>query len=152
MKRSLLLLAGFVCTLSCAAQTMFFGNLEHTTWLSEPGITDSIMQYAKEIPLSKWKLPKDSIKEEVTVWDFKAGVLTISYYNFQQKTETVIASYNYSINHDKGILMIYTGDKAQHFIAGITSTGNNVLLIRKKIRAKKVKHSPYWFSSPPRTL
>ncbi|MES2727762.1 MAG: hypothetical protein V4643_11710 [Bacteroidota bacterium] len=138
MKSFVLTLVVLVCTLGCAAQTMFFNKLDSTTWLSAPGVTDSTVKQAKQIPLGKWKLPKDSIKEDVTVWAFKAGQLTISYFNIQQKTETVILTYRYSINHDKGILSIYTNNTVHNFIAGITSTGNNVLLIQKKIKKSSV--------------
>ena len=141
MKSFILIVVGFICTLGCAAQTMFFNKLDSTTWLSAPGVTDSTVQHAKQIPLGKWKLPKDSIKEDVTVWDFKDGLLTISYFNIQQKTETVILTYKYSINHDKGVLTIYTDNTVHNFTAGITSTGNNVLLIRKKIK-KSIVNKP----------
>jgi len=137
MKRIGLTILTFVLTFSCYSQTLFFNNLENTTWHSTANSTDSIIKNSKQIPLGKMKLSKDSLRENVTIWSFKDGLLTINYFDIKQKKETFISTYKYSADRDKGILTLYLGDKAQAYAVGITSTGNNALLIRKKYKRTK---------------
>lgn len=137
MKRFSLTMLSFVFRLTCFGQAMFFDNLATTTWLSSPDMTDSIIQESKQISLRKMKLLKDSLKENVTIWNFTGGLLTINYFDVQQKTETALVTYKYVVNSDKGILTLYFNDKVQGFTVGITSTGSNALLIRKKDKRKK---------------
>jgi hypothetical protein len=132
MKRISLTLLTFVLTVSCFGQTMFFDNLENTTWLSVPNITDSIIKNSKQIPLGRMNLSKDSLKENVTIWSFKDGLLTINYFDIKQKKETSLATFKYSADRNKGILTLYLGDQTQAYKVGITSTGNNATLIRQK--------------------
>lgn len=119
-------------TLTCFGQTLFFDNLENTTWLSVSRFSDSLLQNSKEIPLGKLIISKDSLRENVTVWNFKDGVLTISSFDIHEKNETLISTFQYQANSDKGILTIKTNNEELDFEIGITSTGNNALMIRKK--------------------
>jgi len=83
------------------------------------------------------KYSKDSLKENVTIWNFKDGLLTINYFDFKQKKETLITTYKYLVDRDKGKLTLTLGDKVQTYEVGITSTGNNAFLIRKKYKRTK---------------
>lgn len=134
MKSILFILLISIAALGCTGQNAFFKNMESSRWLSASDITDSIIENTNQLVLKQIKLPNDSLKKEVSVWDFKAGLLTISYGNFQQKTETKIAAYKYTVNHHKGILTLYIHHKAYNFIVGITSTGNHAVLLRMQKR------------------
>jgi hypothetical protein len=73
------------------------------------------------------------LKVNTTVWDFQNRVLTITYYDYQLKTNKLVATYKYETNADKGLLkIIYNDDKTLNYKVGIASTGNYVLLMRVK--------------------
>ena len=126
-------------TLTGFGQTLFFDNLEATNWLSVSSFSDSLLQNSKEIPLGKLMISKDSLREGVNIWNFKEGVLTISFFDIHEKKETPISTFQYQANRDKGILTIKINNEELDFEIGITSTGNNALLIGKKEKLKKKK-------------
>lgn len=128
-------------TLTCFGQTLFFDNLETSTWLSVSTFSDSLLKNAEQIPLSKLNISKDSIRENVSTWNFEEGILTISYFDIDTHQETPISTYPYEANRDKGVLTININKEDIEFEVGITSTGNNALLIRKKAKRKKRKSS-----------
>lgn len=136
-----LTILSIVFTLTCFGQTLFFDNLETSTWLSVSTFSDSLLKNAAQIPLSKLNISKDSIRENVSTWNFEEGILTISYFDIDTHQETPISTYPYKANRDKGVLTININKEDIEFEVGITSTGNNALLIRKKAKRKKRKSS-----------
>src|SRR5262245_43049216 len=132
MKTTGLTILSIVLTLTCFGQTLFFDNLNNSTWVSGPNVTDAVVESSKQIHLGKIKLSIDSLRENVTVWNFKDDLLTIKFFDNQQKKATTVATYKYEANRNKGILTIYINNKPVDFQVGITSTGDNALLIRKK--------------------
>ena len=102
-----------------------FRQFIKTSWLSETTITDPLIKNLKQIPLSNRKYLNDSFKSNVTIWNFKEGLLTINYWDVVQQKETLITTYKYLVDRQKGILTIYFEDNVQLYKVGITSTGKN---------------------------
>jgi hypothetical protein len=139
MKKAILIIAFIISAINSFSQTLFFDNLKNTTLVARVKSKDSTIKNAKEITLGKLTI-KDSLKINATCWNFKDGVLTITQYDHQLKTETPVAVYNYQPNVDKGILTIALPDTPQEFEVGINSVGNFALLMRKKEKRKNSKH------------
>lgn len=137
MKSNVLILLISILPFICNSQTEFFNNIENSTWFSVSNITESAIKESKQIPLGKMKFAKDSLKENVTVWNFKDGLLTISNYSHKEKKENLLTTLKYSALPDKDILIIYFQGDQQTYKIGLTSTGNNALLIRQKKKTKK---------------
>jgi len=132
MKNITLTIFLLISTMTCFGQTLFFDNLNNSSWTSASNTTNSAIRDSKEIPLVKLNFSKNSLAN-VTIWNFKDGLLTIIYYDYQLKTEKIIATYKYEANVDKGILKITLADnKTLEYKVGIVSTGNYALLMKKK--------------------
>lgn len=133
MKKAILLITFIVSAISSFSQSLFFDNLDNTTWIATVKSKDASIKNAKEISLGKLTLPKDSLKTNATLWKFNDGQLTTTQYDHRLKTETPVATYNYQPNADKGTLTIVLPDDAQQkFEVGINSVGNFALLLRSK--------------------
>jgi hypothetical protein len=140
MKKAILILTFIVFSIGSYSQTLFFKNLNNTTWIATVKSKDSTIKNAREISLGKLNGSKDSLKTNATCWNFKDGLLTITHYDYQLKTETPVETYNYQPNADTGILTIVLPDTPQEFEVGINSFGNFALLMRKKEKRKNPKH------------
>ncbi len=124
-------------TLIYYGQSLFFDSLNNSNWASEYTNTPFTIQNAKKrIPLKKINSLKDSLKTNLSIWNFKDERLTITNYNYQFKTNNTIAVYNYEVDLDKAILKINLNDKKTlNYKVGINSAGNYALLI--KVQEKK---------------
>lgn len=140
MKKMTLIILFVLSTLTCVAQSLFFDELNKNSWISLSNITDSIIQSSNVIPLAKLNFPKDSLKEDVTIWNFNEGILTITFYDYKLKTESMVASCQYESNAENGILAIIQNGKRMEFKVGIVSTGNNVLLTKKRGASAPLKN------------
>lgn len=128
-----------ILSVTCFGQTLFFDNLNKSAWASTCDITESALRDSKEIQLRRINFPKDSLKANVAIWNFKDGLLTIVCYDHQFKADKIVATYRYEANSDKGILKITLDDnKTIEFRVGISSTGNFALLMKKKVKNKKL--------------
>lgn len=135
MKNITLTIFLLISTITCFGQTLFFDNLNNSAWTSASNITDSTIRNTKEIPLGKLSFSKDSLKTNVTIWNFKDGLLTIMHYHYQLKAENIVATYKYETNIEKGILKITLDDKKTlEYKVGIVSTGNFALLMKRKVK------------------
>jgi hypothetical protein len=139
MKKAILFLTFIVSVIGSYSQGLFFNHLNNTTWIATLKSKDSTIKNAKEIALGKLTVLKDSLKMNATCWSFKDGVITITHYDYQLKTETPVAIYNYQPNVDKGILTIALPDASAEFKVGINSFGNFALLMREKEKRKNLK-------------
>lgn len=117
---------------SSFGQSMFFETLNSTTWASESDISELTLKSFKEIPLEKLIYSKDSIYKDLTIWTFRENVLTIVKYSFNQKLDSIVGKYNYSV-HDNCILKIILQDGSLlKFKVGIVSSGYNAVLYSLK--------------------
>ncbi len=133
MKHICLTLLFMLSALSCFAQSMFFDNLNNSTWSSASTFNDSTFRNSKEIPLGKLNFPTDSLKNDITIWNFQDNALTIYYFDHILRRKSLMNSYKYEIDLDKGILKIVLNDNTKIFFSvGIVSTGNFALLIREQ--------------------
>ena len=139
MKNTFLTILLLISSLTCFGQSMFFNDLNSSTWTSSSDISDLTLKTYKEIPLAKLIYSRDSINKDVTIWTFRDSVLTIVTYSFQQKTDSIVGNYKYSVN-DKNILQITLRDAtAVKYKVGIVSTGYYAVLNRTKEKKQKTK-------------
>ncbi|MFM8741818.1 MAG: hypothetical protein ACKODM_00635 [Cytophagales bacterium] len=139
MKSIILIVFSLILSVTCFGQTLFFDNLNNSAWGSTCDITDSALRDSKEIQLRRLNFPKDSLKANVAIWNFKDGLLTIVYSNHLFKADKIVATYQYEANTDKGILKITLDDKkTMEFSVGTVLTGNFALLMKKKVKNKKL--------------
>ena len=139
MKNSYLTILLIISTLTCFGQSMFFGDLNTATWSSSSEISDLTLKSNKEVPLAKLIYSRDSINKDVTIWTFRDSVLTIVKYSFQQKTDSIVEKYKYSVN-DKNVLQIILQDgTALNYKVGIVSTGYYAVLYMTKEKKQKTK-------------
>jgi hypothetical protein len=137
MKKAILLLVCIAGTISCFSQSLFFDSYTKATWIATVYSKDASLTNAKKIGLSKLEVSKDSLKSNETCWNFNNGLLTITHYDHQLKTETPVATYHYQMNADKGTISIALPDTLQPFDVGINSSGKFALLMKKKQGKKK---------------
>lgn len=139
MKNTSLTILLLISTLTCFGQSMFFDDLKSSTWTSSSDISDLTLKSYKDIPLAKLIYSRDSINKDVTIWTFRDSVLTIVKYSFQQKTDSIVGEYKYSVN-DKSVLQITLQDgTALKYKVGIVSTGYYSVLYRTKEKKQKTK-------------
>ena len=139
MKNTFLTMLLLISSLTCFGQSMFFNDLNSSTWTSSSDISDLTLKTYKDIPLAKLIYSRDSINKDVAIWYFRDSVLTIVTYSFQQKTDSSIGYYKYSVN-DKNILQITLRDgTAVMYKVGIVSTGYYAVLNRTKEKKQKTK-------------
>jgi hypothetical protein len=126
-------------SLNCFGQSLFFDDLNSSTWMSSTYISDSTLKTCREIPLAKLIFSKDSINEDLTIFTFRDSALTIVKYSYQQKTESIVGKYKYSVN-DQNVLQITLQDGTLlKYKVGIVSTGYYAVLYRTKEKKLKTK-------------
>ena len=144
MKGIILTIVFIVSTLTSFGQSMFFNNLNNSTWTSTADISDLTIKNSKQIPLSKLIYSKDSINKDVTIWTFKDSVLTIVNYDCHKKMDSLVGTYKFEVLQDISILQITLRDNlVLNYKVGIVSTGYYAVLLRtkeKKDKNKKWKH------------
>jgi len=114
-------------------QTLFFDNLNTTTWTSVTISNEPELINTARIRLSKLKFSKDSIKQNVSLWTFRDSILTITNYDYSSNSEKLIGKYNFDTIHNEAILQIKFNDTSQTvYDIGIISTGSEAYLNRKK--------------------
>lgn len=139
MKNISLTIFLLISTLTCIGQSLFFDNLDISTWTSSSNISDLTFKSGIDIPLAKLIYPRDSINQNVTIWNFRDSILTIVKYSNKQKTDSIVGKYKYSVN-DKSVLEITLLDRtALKYKVGIVSTGYYAVLIRTKEKKQKTK-------------
>ena len=132
MKKTSLLIAFIAATITCFSQNMFFNIYTKTTWVATMYGKGATITNAQKIGLWKLRVSKDSLQSNEIFWNFNNGLLTITSYDHQLKTETPVATYTYQTNVDKGTLSIALPDTLQQFDIGINSSGAFALLMKKK--------------------
>jgi hypothetical protein len=133
MKNHIILIFLIFISSTSFGQTLFFDNLNTTTWTSVTINNESEIINTTTFGLSKLKFSKDSIKQNVSLWTFRDSILTITNYDCISKTETLIGKYNFDSIYDQAILQIKFSDTSQIVCdIGIISTGSYASLNRKK--------------------
>lgn len=120
---------------SVIGQSLFFDDLENSKWISELDIIDISVKHAKEIGLAKIDFQLDELQGDAIIWNFKEGILSITDYNHQLKTENLLETYSYEIDKSKGILKVSSNKKNTiTYKVGMTSMANYVILFKTKRR------------------
>jgi len=135
MKRLTLILIVFMLTIPCFGQDFFLDNLTKSKWTSEVIINDFNIGELKEIGLSKLKVPIDSIKQNVSIWNFKDNELTIAKYSLEKGVDSTIVKCSYLYDEDKKLLRInhWSQDSISwEYSMVMVSTGSYILMTRKK--------------------
>lgn len=133
MKKSTILLLLLISTSTCFSQSLFFDQLNGSTWKSEAYYNDSLIKEWEEIGLGKLQHAIDSLKVDVTLWTFKNEQLTIKHYNAYRKKATLVVKYKYKVSPEKGTLkLMLHNSEILEYKAGINANGSFVLLRRKK--------------------
>lgn len=118
-------------SITCSGQDIFVDNIRNFSWTSDTQVDIKQIQETNEMGLSILRLPKDSLKQDRTIWTFK-DELTLSYYNSKDRSEKLILKCKYEFAWDKGLLNIQWTDKKQlTYRFTFISTGSYMLLTRK---------------------
>lgn len=139
MKQFLILPLLILSVINGVSQSLFFDNLENSKWASSDSITDVNILDSKGFGLEKLNVPNDSIKINRTIWSFQDS-LTITHYDTSSKKETLIGKYEYK--KENNLLIIKFNNQPITYTVGIISSGNFVLLSKKKDKRKKKKRTP----------
>lgn len=132
MKYIKLTLFLILSSMTSFGQSLFFDNLNNSTWTSSSAITDSTFKIYEEISLEKRNTSNESTNKDLTIWIFRDSILTIANYSFQEKTESIASEYKYSIL-EKRILRITLQDGTMlNYKVGILSTSEFAVLFKKK--------------------
>ena len=118
----------------CFGQDFVIDNLTNSRWTSGIKVTDSKIIGLKEIGLSKLKVPVDSIKNNVSIWEFSDKKLKILNYKYGQGIDSLIIKCTYDYDKNKRVLWIFHSSHDSSFweySLGIISTGNFILMTRK---------------------
>jgi hypothetical protein len=118
----------------CFGQDYVIDNLTNYRWTSGIIITDFNITGLKEIGLSKLKVPIDSIKNNVSIWEFSDKELKILNYKNGQGLDSLIVKCNYDYDKNKRVMRIFYFSQDSSFweySLGIISTGNYILMTRK---------------------
>jgi len=121
--------------MNCNAQSLFFDNLENTIWASDSKIDNSTLINSERIGLEKLNVDKDSLNNDVTIWEFKDR-LVIKHINKTSKQEVLVGTYNYNID-GKFLIISFDANSPKKYNVGITSNGAFVILTEKKDKKKK---------------
>lgn len=122
---SLLPITGF-------SQSLFFDELNTTTWTSAATFSEADFEQKKEIPLSKLTMPQEKIDRDVTIWTFKDDVLTIVYYDVAKQQTRLVGVFPFEVMNET-ILQIQLKDGSNsNYKVGIVSTGNYAYLYPTK--------------------
>ena len=114
-------------------QSLFFENLSTTTWTNQWINSESEIINKSKIGLSKLNHSMDSITENLSLWNFREGILIISNYDYVAKSEQLIAKFKFDSIYDQGILQITFGGNEQTVYDIVkTSSGDYALLNCKK--------------------
>lgn len=129
MRKSNLILLIIFSTMTCFGQSLFFDNINNSTWKSGADYNDSTIRASKQIGLTKVYHSTDSLQVNVTIWTFKDEFLVVKHYDYRLKKDSLIVRYKYKVNAEKGILILTFNDKKSiEYEVGITSSGSFVLL------------------------
>ena len=132
LKQLLLLFILFMSTNLCNGQSLFFDNLNKSVWKSDENLNSRTIAQAKTINLAKLTKPADSLTINRTIWYFNDSLI-VTFYNSDLKKESVIGTYSYKQNKNKGLLVINSGNNQEFtFGVGIISTGAFATLTRKR--------------------
>lgn len=132
MKKIILLLLFYSSAIPSFGQTLFFDNLNNSRWKSDENYDETSIRNTKEIGLGKLITSTDSLTINVTIWEFKDDTLTILQFDCNSRKDSLVATYKYDANAEKGIIKIILNEsESLEYEVGIISTGNYALLIRK---------------------
>lgn len=134
MKNLLALIFSIFIGSTCFGQTLFFDKLNTITWTSVTISNEQELINSTEIPLSKLKLSKDSIKQNLSIWTFRDSVITIVNYDCNSKKDSLIGIYKFDSIFKEAVLQIKFNDTVQPvYDIGIISTGSYANLNRRKV-------------------
>jgi hypothetical protein len=115
-------------------QDFVIENLTNNSWASRVKVSDLNINGFKEIGLSKLKVPVDSIKNDVSIWQFRGNELKILNYIYGQGLDTLIVKCSFDYDKNKRMIRIFHFSQDSSFweySLGINSIGNYILMTRK---------------------
>jgi len=118
----------------CFGQDFVLDNLTNSRWTSEIKVSDFTIGGLKEIGLTKLKAPVDSIKNDISIWEFSDKDLKIVSYENGKGSDPLIVKCSYDYDKNKRLMRIYHFSQDSSFweySLGIISTGNYILMTKK---------------------
>jgi hypothetical protein len=117
----------------CFGQDFVLEDLTNSRWTSGIKVTDFNISGFKEIGLSKLKVPVDSIKNDVSIWEFSDKGIKILTYKYGQGLDSLIVKCTYDYDKNKRVLRMFHFSQDSSFweySLGIISR-NYILMTRK---------------------
>lgn len=117
----------------CFGQDYILENLTIHRWTSKTIVSDFNIGTLKKIGLSKLKVPIDSIKNDVSIWEFRDKEIKVLNYKKDQGLDSLIVKCTFDYDKNKSVIRIFHFSQDSSFweySLGISSIGNYILLIR----------------------
>ena len=133
MRQILFILFIFLTRLSLG-QDFVLDNLANTKWTAEIKVTDFNIGELKEIGLAKLKVPIDSIKNDVSIWEFNDNNLKILNYTNEKGMDSLIVKCRYEYDDNKKLMRIFHFSQDSNFweySLQIDSNGYHIMMTRK---------------------
>lgn len=118
----------------CIGQEFVLDNLTNSLWCSKIIVTDFNIGGLKEIGLTQFKVPIDSIKSDMSVWEFSNNELKITNYRNGQVVDNVRVKCIYEFDNIKRVIRIfhYSHDAGfWEYSIGTVSTGSYIIMTRR---------------------
>ncbi len=113
------------------SQDAVLDSIKASTWVSSPIIVDSTLFAMNSIILQKQSESLDSLKEDVTLWDFSDS-LFLEKYDVYTKEKKALGSGVYCVFSDGELYIKDEQGLIFPYRFALTTTGNFLMIVRKK--------------------
>jgi hypothetical protein len=132
MKHLLLTTFSILSLLSVNAQSLFYDDLNKSTWSTPWSAFDSSFVWVSQIPITKIDFNKNLLQEDVLLWMFNDSTVVFSHYNSKTHHETPIEKIKYHVTEESVLQFHLPTGEVLAYEVGIVSTGNFAVLLKEK--------------------
>jgi hypothetical protein len=139
MKHLLITIFSILSLLSTNAQSLFYNDLNRSTWSTPWSAFDSTFVWVSQIPITKIDFNKNLLQEDVLLWMFNDSTVVFSHYNSKTHQETPIEKIKYHVTEESVLQFHLPTGEVLAYEVGIVSTGNFAVLLKEKKRRRHSK-------------